>query len=436
MKLIQLLSISIIATLLSCKTGSVNLFKAASPHEAYQRKLITAGLEKTALGSAWINASALSMQKALKINLPYKETGYFSAEKAIASAYKFNAVRGAKINISLKKKPENGVAIYLDVWQLPIEGDAKLLASADTLGNDIKFDVDETGDYLIRLQPELLRSAEYTLELTSGPSLGFPTKTGRANIGSYWGDGRDKNNRKHEGVDIFGPFRSPVVATSNGTVTRVNENNLGGKVVWFRPTGKDYTLYYAHLDEQIAKEGTQVLAGDTLGLMGNTGNARTTPPHLHFGIYTFSGAIDPLPFINPTVKSLPNGVAPLSNLNKTLKTTGKVSLLEGNITNASKLMDLQTGTIVNVNSATGNYYKVTLPDGNTGFVKSNELLQISKANKKVKITAANAVIYDNPNSLAPIKGNLQAGINVNVLGNFGDYNLIIDDESNTGWIKK
>ncbi|GGI21925.1 M23 family metallopeptidase [Pedobacter mendelii] len=436
MRLIQLTCLFLIATFLSCKTGSINLFKAASPHETYQRKLITAGLENTALGSAWINASTLSTQKALKINLPYKETGYFSAEKANATAYKFIATRGAKINISLKKKPENGVAIYLDIWRLPTDGEAKLLASADTLGNDIQIDVDESGDYLIRLQPELLRSAEYTLELTSGPSLGFPTKTGRANIGSYWGDGRDKNNRKHEGVDIFGSFRSPVVATSNGTVTRINENNLGGKVIWFRPSGKDYTLYYAHLDEQIAKEGAQVLAGDTLGLMGNTGNARTTPPHLHFGIYTFGGAVDPLPFINPTIKTPPNVAAPISNLNKTLKTSGKANLLDGNTINASKLTQLQTGTIVNVNSATGNYYKVTLPDGNIGFIKSAELTQISKQNKKIKVTNTNTAIYDNPDALARIKGNLQAGINVNVLGNFGDYNLIIDEESNTGWIKK
>jgi hypothetical protein len=44
--------------------------------------------------------------------------------------------------------------------------------------------------------------------------------------------------------------------------------------------------------------GDQVRAGDVLGYVGNTGNARSTAPHLHFGIYARpGGAIDPLPFI-------------------------------------------------------------------------------------------------------------------------------------------
>ena len=46
--------------------------------------------------------------------------------------------------------------------------------------------------------------------------------------------------------------------------------------------------------------GNRVRVGDTLGFVGNTGNAKTTPPHLHFGIYTRGGAIDPLPFVKQT----------------------------------------------------------------------------------------------------------------------------------------
>ena len=80
-----------------------------------------------------------------------------------------------------------------------------------------------------------------------------------------------------------------------------------------RPAGKDYTLYYAHLDEQLATDGQSVRAGDTIGLIGNTGNARSTPPHLHFGIYTFGEAIDPLPFVNPNIKEPPAITASLNN---------------------------------------------------------------------------------------------------------------------------
>lgn len=57
--------------------------------------------------------------------------------------------------------------------------------------------------------------------------------------------------------------------------------------------------YYAHLDgyAEGIKTGDTVLAGDTIGYVGNTGNARTTPPHLHFGAYTATGALDPLPLL-------------------------------------------------------------------------------------------------------------------------------------------
>ena len=52
--------------------------------------------------------------------------------------------------------------------------------------------------------------------------------------------------------------------------------------------------------------GASVSTGDVLGYVGNTGNARTTPPHLHFGIYTGFGPVDPAPFLRPA-PDLPEG---------------------------------------------------------------------------------------------------------------------------------
>ena len=57
------------------------------------------------------------------------------------------------------------------------------------------------------------------------------------------------------------------------------------------------SIYYAHLDSQAVSIGQTVKKGDIVGFMGNTGNAKTTPSHLHFGIYTGSGAIDPILYI-------------------------------------------------------------------------------------------------------------------------------------------
>lgn len=435
---LRILSIMILSssiTIISCKSGTVNLFKAGSPHEQYRRKLESAGLDKTAMGSAWIAASSNSLQKALNINIPYREIGYFDAGKIPAAAYRFSATKGQKITVSLIKKP-TATALYLDLWELNDLNNPKRIASADTLNNPIQYEIEVTGNYVIRLQPELLQSVEYTLEIVSGPSLAFPTQSKSKSIGSYWGDGRDNNARKHEGVDIFGGFRSPVLASAGGTITRVNENNLGGKVVWLRPSGKDYMLYYAHLDEQIATEGQDVKVGDTVGLMGNTGNARTTPTHLHFGIYTFGGAINPLPFINPVSKTPGKINASVSNLNKTLRTAGKVNLYALPQNKSMPISSLIAGTIVNVSSATGNFYKAELPDGNTGFISSNDVVQTTKPLQQLKVKVLQQKVFDQPDSLAAVKLNLKAGEIVSVLGNFNNYQLISNENAQVGWIVK
>lgn len=427
----------LICGLSSCKTSSVNLFKAASPHEQYQRKLVSAGLDKTALGVSWINSADINLQKALTITIPYKESGYFAADKTPVATYQFSATKGQKLTINLTKKPLNSAMVYLDVYHLPTGNNAKLLASADTLNNPILLDIEDTGNYLIRLQPELLQSLSYTLEITSGPSLAFPTRSKSSkSIGSYWGDGRDQNARKHEGVDIFGPFRSPVLAIADGTITRVNENNLGGKVVWLRPKGKNYTLYYAHLDEQIATEGEEVKLGDTLGLMGNTGNAKNTPTHLHFGIYEYNGATNPLPFIDPITKTPQNVIAPVANLNKTLRTSSTVKLAQSPEKKSTILRSLNAGTVVQITAATGNYYKAELPDGSIGYIPSGELVETNKPIRKFKISLSQEKAFDKPDSLAAIKLNLKVGQTVNQLGSFGNFQLISDENMRIGWVVK
>jgi hypothetical protein len=99
---------------------------------------------------------------------------------------------------------------------------------------------------------------------------------------------------------------TPALAAADGVVRGVGVTSLGGKVVWLRDED-GHALYYAHLDRQYVTEGQQVRTGDTLGFIGNTGNARTTPPHLHFGIYARGeGPVDPWYF----VYRLPIGASP------------------------------------------------------------------------------------------------------------------------------
>jgi hypothetical protein len=141
-------------------------------------------------------------------------------------------------------------------------------------------------------------------------SLVFPVSGKKSAIGSFWGDVRDGGQRKHEGIDIFARKGTPVLAVTSGIIVSKATTPRGGKVVWLQSSTHTFQAYYAHLDEQYVRAGQWVQKGEVIGTVGNTGNARTTPAHLHFGIYTWSGAVNPLPYVRHASKiSLPADVS-------------------------------------------------------------------------------------------------------------------------------
>jgi murein DD-endopeptidase MepM/ murein hydrolase activator NlpD len=105
--------------------------------------------------------------------------------------------------------------------------------------------------------------------------------------------------RRHQGQDIFAPRGTPILSATRGYVYRIGENNLGGQTVSVIGAG-GRVYYYAHLDRYAPglEVGDRVNTRTVLGFVGTTGNARGTPPHLHFGVYTLTGAINPLPLLN------------------------------------------------------------------------------------------------------------------------------------------
>lgn len=107
--------------------------------------------------------------------------------------------------------------------------------------------------------------------------------------------GRD---RRHAGVDIFAARGTPVRSATAGIVVDLRDSGLGGRQVWvLGPAQERY--YYAHLDDWRAgiARGEVVDTHTVLGYVGDSGNAKGTPPHLHWGIYGSAGAYDPLPLL-------------------------------------------------------------------------------------------------------------------------------------------
>ncbi|HYR28515.1 MAG TPA: M23 family metallopeptidase [Thermoanaerobaculia bacterium] len=113
-----------------------------------------------------------------------------------------------------------------------------------------------------------------------------------------WGAARDGGRRKHRGIDIFAPKGTAVVAVADGIVSYIGEQPKGGQCIWLT-TEAGASFYYAHLDRWAPGlyEGMEVRTGDLLGYVGNTGNAKTTPPHLHFGINENDEMVNPYPIL-------------------------------------------------------------------------------------------------------------------------------------------
>lgn len=105
---------------------------------------------------------------------------------------------------------------------------------------------------------------------------------------------------RHEGTDIFSLRGTPVVAVVDGVVEKMGTATLGGIKLWLRSEGDGWTYFYAHLVGYARgiQNGLRVKKGTILGYVGNTGNARTTPPHLHFETHVPSGApTNPYPIL-------------------------------------------------------------------------------------------------------------------------------------------
>ncbi len=140
--------------------------------------------------------------------------------------------------------------------------------------------------------------AVYAYRLSSMPiptTLPMPVAgLDRRDIRDTWNAPRGAR-RRHEGIDIFARKGTPVISTTEGIVLNIEETRVGGKVVWVLGPGGQHH-YYAHLDGfgDIVR-GQRVPTGALLGYVGNTGNAAGTPPHLHYGLYGGTGAINPYP---------------------------------------------------------------------------------------------------------------------------------------------
>lgn len=288
---------------------------------------------------------------------------------------------------------------------------------------EIELEVEENAEYILAIQPELLSGGSCEISISAGPSVSFPVSGHNStDIRSFWGAARDGGSRAHEGVDIFAPRGTPVVAVGPGVV-RSGNNNLGGKVLWLSQPLEGRSFYYAHLDSQLVQTGI-VKPGDTLGLVGNTGNAKYTPPHLHFGIYFFGGgAVDPFPFINDARAESNPIIADTSLI-------GKYAVIEPSAANVRSLPStksaidtlLTQNNAFKIKSATSDWYRTEFPDGKKGFIHSSV---VDAADEPVDMSPAGEYLVWLPPLTTPLfPDSITFENDSPILGKYAEYFLM------------
>jgi hypothetical protein len=168
---------------------------------------------------------------------------------------------------------------------------AVLLASARG-GAGIDPQEQSTGHGPLAVTP-LLNGGPYVFPVAAPIAVG--DSYGAPRSGIVW----------HHGDDLFAPLGTPVVAVADGVITLVGWQKRGGWRLWLRDRARN-TYYYAHLSgyTAVVHKRAHVKAGQVLGFVGSTGDAISTPYHLHFEIHPrrflslhYDGAVDPTSYL-------------------------------------------------------------------------------------------------------------------------------------------
>ncbi len=103
----------------------------------------------------------------------------------------------------------------------------------------------------------------------------------------------------HQGLDLFAPRGTPVVAAADGIVSQRVNGPISGMAIEITDAGKTQ-YFYAHLSGfgPGISLGTHVYLGQVVGYVGNTGNASLTIPHLHFEVQPDGMPVPPMPFVD------------------------------------------------------------------------------------------------------------------------------------------
>ena len=389
-----------------------------SPHDSYYSALLRENLRAAA--EQWRMEAEQSLAAPLSISLPYSEHRLLETDYLQPITFAVDRKTDELIHVAIFPSINTRAEVFVDVFYVA-DTSTKPTRIDSMSANEQQLQVvaERAGQYLVRIQPSHIAQGLIDIAITSPLRYGFPVDTERENtVQSLFGVDRDGGARRHEGIDIFAPRGTPVIAAEAGFVTRVGDTARGGKNVWVR--GDQRSFYYAHLDSIAVSTRDRIARGEVLGTVGNTGNAVTTNPHLHFGIYKFAqGAVDPLPLVGRK-KSVSTYTPPVVDLAPRWLSinTDKINLRSGPSSKTITTASLIRGELVQVDSVSGDWLRVTTGNNQKGFV-ARRLTQTPT--ESILALTENHAAFLLPDDNAPVVGNFLAGDKLPFLGRFGSF---------------
>ena len=461
--LIWLMVMTVLISLSGCRQEEVaEPFEPTTSHEAYRDGLIQMDLADTEMGRRWISTAEQVFTRTPEVTLPHREVLFFDPSEPDARGFLFFAERGRSIRIGIEFHDGSEPRFFADLFRVkvpksasgqnPPEGEVfsrdsddfsplqyiseEQVASYSREERVLVFEPRRDNHYILRFQPELLRGGMFTLSIIEEPVLAFPVEgRGVGDIQSFFGDPRDGGRRMHEGVDIFAARGTNVLAVTDGVVRRVGTRDLGGNIVLLWDEKRRLNYYYAHLDVQYVTSGQRVTAGEPLGEVGNTGNAVTTPPHLHFGVYEPRfRAVDPWNFLKPAEGKPQEVVAADAAPGDYIRTAEDI--------NRSGLPEtISSGTVLRLVGMDSRILRVREP-GSSDLIELEpgeaEMLDEPIGIFSIANDSAGGIeqyLYSGPGRESGRIGMLNTAEGVNLLGYNGRYLYVETGNGGRGWVR-
>ncbi|MEM9533666.1 MAG: M23 family metallopeptidase [Pseudomonadota bacterium] len=425
------LAIVVLATACSSDAPQPPADPLPTPREIYLETLIQDPQAFRALATQWEARGDAALAAPLAVDLPYLEFQSLGPGHNTAAAWSFELDVYDVLELEARRGAGARGAMIVDVLRRVDEGWMPVL-SLPPNQTTARYRPDAAGEFAVRAQPTLDSAGKLALALKRDTVLQFPVQTdSKKSVLSFFGAARDAGRRQHHGIDIFAARGTPVLAALDGLVSRVAESPKGGLHIWQRSA--EGSLYYAHLDSVVVEAGDLVTRGQVIGGVGNTGNARTTYPHLHFGVYQrWHGPVDPLPLTgraripDPWPEDLAATPRWLASQTEALTVRAAPKRAGGAIG------QLENGELVSVRARSGSWVRVVTGAGAHGFVAARYL---GPPQRTAQQTDAESALHLEPVLDSPELTRLRRGTTVTGKGRFGEYLWVETDAGVEGWLR-